>query len=396
MLDDLLKDSEEARSELICRSVIEWLQTVALTRLSQRGKVVAIGTRWSDRDPLGWLLREQRGWEVLHLPAVCERPDDPLGRPMGAPLWGSQYPLHALQSIRLAIGPQAWRCLYQGDPISAAGTIFKRDWFNRFSSMPESFQKIIQSWDTAFKANTGADYSAVTTWGTTENAFYLLSAWRGRVEFPELRKQVALQAEQWKPHAVVVEDKASGQSLLQELKNSTAYPVVAVKVDSDKVTRASAVTAFFEAGKVFFPQGAAWLPDFEDELAGFPGAAHDDYVDSLTQALNYLRGDSGELGVIERLKKGLSCFMDFWRGDLSPRTELLGKQRAVEFEMQARGLKANQPEAWKLTPDPCPECNSRCTVQLGARVHCNECGRDSGPEPIVNRGPTRGQWLRSH
>ena len=133
------------------------------------------------------------------------------------------------------------------------------------------------------------------------------------MEFPELKRQVAQQAEQWRPHAILVEDKASGQSLIQELKSATTFPVLPIKIDHDKETRASAVTAFFEAGKVLFPEGAAWLSDFEDELAGFPDAVHDDIVDSITQALNYLRGDGGVYGVLELLKKGWDGYIDTWR-----------------------------------------------------------------------------------
>ena len=124
VLDDLIKDSAEATSETVCRSVIEWLQHVAFTRLSRNGKILAIGTRWSQRDPMGWLLRE-KGWEVLHLPAISEGVGDPVRRPEGEALWPSQYPKHVLENIRLAIGPQAWQSLYQGNPTAAQGRCSK-------------------------------------------------------------------------------------------------------------------------------------------------------------------------------------------------------------------------------------------------------------------------------
>ena len=113
--------------------------------------------------------------------------------------------------------------------------------------------------------------------------------WRGRVEFPELRRVLITQAEEWKPSAILVEDRASGQSLLQELKSATALPVIPIKVDSDKLSRAQAVTAVIEAGKVFLPETAPWLRDYIDELASFPTGLYDDAVDSTTQALNYFR-----------------------------------------------------------------------------------------------------------
>jgi predicted phage terminase large subunit-like protein len=109
-----------------------------------------------------------------------------------------------------------------------------------------------------------------TTWGVADNGYYLLHLWRGRVEFPELKRVLASLAEQWNPNAILVEDKASGQSLIQELKLSTALPVIPFKVDSDKQTRAQAVTPLMEAGRVFLPESAPWVSDFVEEMACFP------------------------------------------------------------------------------------------------------------------------------
>jgi len=101
---------------------------------------------------------------------------------------------------------------------------------------------------------------------------------------------VASQADVWKPHQILVEDTSAGQSAIQALKAATRFPVKAVKVDKDRRLRAEAATGWFEAGKVFFPETAPWLHDFMDEMASFPSAPHDDQVDSVTQALNYMRG----------------------------------------------------------------------------------------------------------
>ena len=128
-----------------------------------------------------------------------------------------------------------------------------------------------------------------TTWGVAGDGYYLLHLWREKVEFPELKRVLASLAEEWKPNAILVEDKASGQSLIQELKLSTALPLIPVKVDSDKQIRAQAVTPLIEAGKVFLPQSAPWVSHFVEEMASFPNGSHDDVVDATTQALNYLR-----------------------------------------------------------------------------------------------------------
>jgi predicted phage terminase large subunit-like protein len=167
---------------------------------------------------------------------------------------------------------------------------FQADWWQFFSqSLTATFDLIVQSWDTAFKKGTENDFSVCTTWGVAGDGYYLLHLWRGRVEFPELKRVLAWLAEKWTPNAILVEDKASGQSLIQELKVSTALPLIPIKVDSDKQTRAQAVTPLIEAGKIFLPQSAPWVSDFVEEMACFPNGIHDDVVDATTQALNYLR-----------------------------------------------------------------------------------------------------------
>jgi predicted phage terminase large subunit-like protein len=110
-----------------------------------------------------------------------------------------------------------------------------------------------------------------------------------RLEFPELKRRMHWLAEQWKPAQILIEDRASGQSLIQELKHSTCLPIIPIKADTDKMSRAQSVTPLIEAGRVFLPESAPWLNDFVDELAAFPKGKHDDCVDSTTQALNYLR-----------------------------------------------------------------------------------------------------------
>ena len=379
--DDLVKDAQEANSDVTCRGIAEWLKHVALTRLARDGKIIAIGTRWSEKDPMGWLLREQKGWRVLHLPAVSEGAGDPLGRPAGAALWESQYPRHVLETIRIAVGAQVWQSLYQGNPTAAQGTIFKRNWFRHYQTVPEKFHRIVISWDTAFKTGASNDFSVATVWGQTENGTYLLHCWRERVEFPTLKAQVTQLAEAWKPHAILLEDAASGQSLLQELKLATTYPVIGIKPDHDKQIRASAVTAYFEAGKVLFPEGAAWLADFEDELAAFPGAQHDDVVDSTTQALNYLRGETGVYGVLELMKKGWDGFAGSWQNVKQEFRHGYSESKAVEapFAQEQTGC-AHLPELVHMV--------------AGGQLRCNQCGAQWWPEcaPKIPR-ITRADYL---
>ena len=291
IVDDPIKDRAEANSETIRRALQEWYAYVAYTRLMPNGAVVLIETRWHDDDLAGWLLREHanENWEVVSLPAIAEK--DESFRKEGEALWPEKYPVEILERIRDAIGSAAFTSLYQQRPSAAEGGIFKRQWWQFYGEAPR-FSQIIQSWDTGFKCGDDNSYSVCTSWGLTNNGYFLLSLWRGRAEFPELRRVLIAQAERWKPSAILVEDRASGQSLVQELKTATVLPVIGVKVDTDKVSRAQAVTAFVEAGKVYLPAEAPWLNDFVNELAAFPTGLHDDQVDSTTQALNYFREQS--------------------------------------------------------------------------------------------------------
>jgi predicted phage terminase large subunit-like protein len=366
ILDDLIKDSSEANSDTVCRGIIEWLQHVAFTRLTPTGRVLAIATRWSERDPMGWIL-QQRGWTVLHLPAIAENTADPLGREIGEAVWPSRYPVEALEAIRADVGPRVFQTLYQGNVSASQGTIFKRDWFRHYDRPPELFSRIIQSWDTAFKTGATNDYSVCATFGETQNGFYLLALYRAKVEFPELKRQVAQQANLWRPSEIYVEDKASGQSLIQELKLATTYPIIPVKIDRDKEVRASAVTGYFESGRVLFPEGAAWVSDLEDELAGFPGGLHDDCVDAISQALNQLRDSRGCLGLVDLIK------------DLST-----GKRKMPAEEIL-------HVESSKKPNDKCPACQSAATIWQsdgygGRIVHCNQCGRNDGKESPESLG----------
>ena len=293
LLDDPIKDHEEANSETIRKALHEWFASVAYTRLMPGAAIVLIQTRWHEDDLAGWLLREHQAenWEVLSLPAIAEH--DEAFRKEGEALWPERFPLAELERIRSAIGGKAWTSLYQQRPAAAEGAVFRRDWWQSYRPpLTISLSRTVQSWDTAFKKGAENDFSVCTTWGAAENGFYLLHLWRGRVEFPELKRVLASLAEQWKPDAILVEDRASGQSLIQELRLDNSLPVLPVKVDSDKLARAQAVTPLVEAGRVFLPESPPWLSDFLDELAAFPSGVHDDIVDSTTQALNYLREQS--------------------------------------------------------------------------------------------------------
>lgn len=157
---------------------------------------------------------------------------------------------------------------------------------------------ITQSWDTAIKAGEGNDRSACATFARVEEVHYLIHLWVGRAEYPELKRKVKELALTHKPDAVLIEDAASGQSLLQDLRREGVNALIAIRPQGDKTTRLARITPMFEAGQVMLPTHAPWLAEVETELLGFPHAAHDDVVDAVSQYLNWVRGrDQGVLGI---------------------------------------------------------------------------------------------------
>jgi predicted phage terminase large subunit-like protein len=171
--------------------------------------------------------------------------------------------------------------------------IIKSDWWRYFE--PESIYKqrilkIVQSWDTAFKDKETNDFSVCTTWIVGLSGYYLIDMWRDRIEFPELKRKCSELYEIHSPNEVLIEDKASGQSLIQELERETKLPVKPIKVDSDKIARVHAVTPLIEAGKVYLPLNTPWTKTVTDECEDFPDGEFDDIVDSISQFLNYAKG----------------------------------------------------------------------------------------------------------
>jgi predicted phage terminase large subunit-like protein len=289
IIDDPIKNPEEAASATMREKIWEWWEGAAMPRLEPDGAVIVVMTRWHKDDLVG-RLKKEGGWKVLSFPAIAVEADI-LQRNPGDALWPSRFSLARLEAIRQGISPYYWTALYQQSPMERGGNIFKQEWWHYYGVAPEFF-RIIQSWDTAFKKGATNDFSVCTTWGENQHGYYLLDLWRGRVEFPELKRTFYALFNRYKPQAVLVEDAASGQSLIQEIRrpseNLPAIPILPIRPETDKVARAYAVTPIIEAGLVHLMDSAPWLIDLYTETGGFPTAEHDDVVDSITQALSYL------------------------------------------------------------------------------------------------------------
>ena len=294
IMDDPIKDAEQAYSETYRNAFWEWYLQVFRTRAQPGAGIIGIWTRWHADDAGGRLLEAAKKggdqWQVVSLPAIAVQ-KDVLGRLPGEALWPEKFPLEALMAIKNApggegAGSHAFAALYQQDPEIAGGNIFKREWWKYYRELP-AVKRIVQSWDTAFKKGQENDFSCNTTWGFVDNGYPIIDFWKEKVEYPELKRMIIWQAEKHTPDTILIEDKASGQSLIQDLQRNTRLPIKPIKVDSDKITRAHACSALVESGRVLLPENAPWVGDYVDSMAAFPSGPHDDDVDSSTQFLNW-------------------------------------------------------------------------------------------------------------
>tara|TARA_R110002126_G_scaffold46106_2_gene130037 strand:- start:2713 stop:3570 length:858 start_codon:yes stop_codon:yes gene_type:complete len=260
-------------------------------------------TRWNLNDLTGRLIKDAARdkkadqWELIELPAIM---------PSGKPLWPEYWKIEELESVKASLmGGPKWHAQYMQNPSSEEGALIKREWWKEWpNAKPPKCEYLIQSYDTAFLKSEMADYSAITTWGV----FYpegrlggdeiyngdaphiiLLDVVKGRYNFPELKAQAFKQYEHHKPDIVIIEGKASGMPLTQELRN-VGIPVqnFTPSKGSDKVARVNSCSPLFESGMVWYPD-TKWAHDVIEECAAFPSGDHDDLVDSTTQALMRFR-----------------------------------------------------------------------------------------------------------
>lgn len=295
VIDDPHSEQDvKSNSRLAFDTAWSWFQTGPLQRLMPGGAIIVIMTRWSLLDLTGRLIDyqvknpEAIPWEIVELPAILNQDEE-----TEKSLWPEQWPLEALKKTRASIDPRYWNAQYMQQPTSEASAIVARKhWRIWERDDPPKCDYIIQSWDTAFEAKTTADYSACTTWGVFYNEeehdepqVILLDAFKDRMAFPEL-KQVALKHyKDWEPDAFVVEKKAAGAPLIQELR-AMGIPVQEFSPSrgNDKIVRVNAIADLFTSGKVWAPD-TRWAREVIEELAAFPVGEHDDYVDTTSQAL---------------------------------------------------------------------------------------------------------------
>lgn len=318
IIDDPHKNWQEAQSETTRKMVQDWFDSTFYTRAEPGATIVVIHTRWHADDLIGYLKREKPsdGWFHIRIPAIAEEDLDPVGRMAGDALCPERYDIDALERIKANLSAMMWAALFQQRPSPAEGTVFLREKWKHYKVMPKC-NFILQSWDTASKKNYDAAYSVCQTWGVSELGAVLIDQWRQRVEYPQLRKQLEIQYLKYRPNVILIEDRDSGQALLQAAQQETSLPVIGIYPDMDKVIRAQAVSPWHESGRVWVPwitPETQWVGDLIENAAMFPNALWKDEIDTMSQALAYIMtmaiGGRIQHGVKRRTGQLLSGFRD--------------------------------------------------------------------------------------
>ena len=296
----------ESESATVRDSVLDWWDQAMQTRLNdpKTGAFIIIMQRVHEKDLTGHILANQYDeWDHLCLPARYE-----VGHPTptksslnfsdprtkeGDLLWPERIDTSTLESLEKSLGTYASAGQLQQRPMPKGGGILKAEWWVPWENpdLPD-IEYVLQSWDTAFSTKEKTSYSARTTWGVFKEkgmtCAIVLEMWYDRVTYPELRKLAQEAYQEWEPDAVLIEKKASGQSLLQDLRMA-GIPVLEYMPDRDKEARAHAASALLEDGRIWFPFQRKWAKDLISICAAFPAGENDDIVDTCTQAWLRLR-----------------------------------------------------------------------------------------------------------
>jgi predicted phage terminase large subunit-like protein len=299
IIDDPLK-ADEAASDAARNRVNEWYASTLVSRLDdkERGAIVLVMQRLHEDDLAGKLLG-QGGWRHLDLPAIALEdqriavgPGEVHRRRRDDVLHPERESRAALEAIRRDQGSLVFSAQYQQRPTPLEGNLVRRDWLKRYDAPPKKAygDQIVQSWDVASTIATHSDYSVCTTWLMRGRDYWLLDVWRGRREFPDLKRAYFELARAHAADVILIEEAGPGIQLFQEMRThpEPGVPVpIGIRPEGEKKERMAAQSARFEAGQVILPHDAAWLADLLHELLGFPNTRHDDQIDSVSQFLSW-------------------------------------------------------------------------------------------------------------
>lgn len=319
LVDDPIKSRPEAESPAVRNKIWQFYNGSLVNRKEPEldGTLpieILIQTRWHPDDLAGRIMEsddwKDGDWHHIDFPALRKtthyikqiskdgQTDETIPVEKEEALWPDRFPVAMLEKMRRR-DPRDFAALYQQSPYVQGGNLIKTQWFNFYpkDETPERFHTLILTADTAFKAKQQNDPSVLMAAALTHQGdIYILDVQRDRLDYPALKRKFLIENSKWRGkglRGIYVEDKASGQSILQDLRREPGLAIVPYKFAghrdaSDKVARINSVMSLIEGGRVFLPEDAPWLDEFLDEAQSFPNAKHDDQVDALAMALDIL------------------------------------------------------------------------------------------------------------
>lgn len=300
IIDDPVKNRQDASSKTIQEAQWEWYMSTFHTRLSPNGGILIVLTRWSENDLAGRLLRlaetnpEADQWDVLSLPAICEHPISKYDqRNIGEALWESTYNLKELNKKKSSISAYEWSALYQQSPTPRQGGMFKREYLKTVSAVPAKFDKVVRYWDKA-STKDGGDWTVGVLIGQVGMQYYIIDVVRGQWS-TGARDAIILQTckdDNLRYKGVVTYSEREGGSSGKDagiafVTMLRGYSAHTDTVTGSKETRAEPLSSQMEVGNVFMVE-ALWNKDFVEELISFPNGKHDDQVDACSGGFNML------------------------------------------------------------------------------------------------------------
>ncbi len=302
LVDDPVKNYEDAMSERLRERNLDWFRSVATTRLQPGASIVVMHTRWHEADLIGELESEGT-WDMINLPAIAEE-NDLMGREIGKALCPERYDEAALAKMRTEIKELFWTSLYQGQPVSRSGNIIKGEWIKRWTTLPRMDEIAIFA-DLTYKPGEENDFTVVECWGREGANIYLIAQIRDHMGFTAqldaLNRMFELYPEAFHKE---IEEKANGAAIIEVVKER--FPgVFANKPRTEKAARLSSVAPLYHSGNVYYPDENIhpWVKVNINEITKFPRAKHDDTVDVASMAVAHFGKMNGSMRAMEALSR---------------------------------------------------------------------------------------------